>query len=549
MNESDSIVWNGLHAANSYLVHEDEHLLVVNKPPGLNTHRPSPYAGEGIYDWLKHREARWSKLAIVHRLDKETSGILVFGKTALANRSLTDQFTSRVVRKKYLLWTDRPVENPEFTIRSRIARMGDRYASCPDGEIAETRFRVARAPLGASSLKFNCLEAEPITGRTHQIRVHAAENGFPILGDTLYSGSVFPRVCLHAAEISLRHPADGTERVFSASLEFVADPHRELRTHLINPTETNACRLIHGAFDGWPGLHIDRLGDFLLVQSALPLAGPELELAGEIAIELSLQGVYFKQLDAQVQRSSVSTASPSLISGSAAPDRFSIRENGLLYELSFNEGYSVGLFLDQRDNRRRLLTNHIGAQFPLFNPDALEGRPPEVLNAFAYTCGFSVAAAKGGARVTSLDLSRKYLDWGRRNFELNHIDPHDHDFIYGDVFDWFRRLSKKQRRFDVVLLDPPTFSRSKEHGVFRVEKDFGQLTSAALDLLRPGGVLFASSNAAGWKPELFLQSIEDALAEKECRAAQVLYVPQPPDFPIHRNEPAYLKTVWVRLES
>ena len=100
------------------LIFEDDHLLVVNKPAGLNTHAPSPYAGEGIYDWLRHREARWAKLAIIQRLDKETSGVMVFAKTPLANRSLTGQFTERSVRKKYLLLTDRPVRPGEIKVES-----------------------------------------------------------------------------------------------------------------------------------------------------------------------------------------------------------------------------------------------------------------------------------------------------------------------------------------------------------------------------------------------------------------------------------------------
>src|SRR5438093_7296890 len=106
------------------IVFEDEHLLVVNKPAGMNTHAPSPYAGEGIYDWLRHREPRWAALAIIHRLDKETSGVMVFGKTPLANRSLTEQFTKRAVRKKYLLLTDRTVPQREFTARSSLVRDG-----------------------------------------------------------------------------------------------------------------------------------------------------------------------------------------------------------------------------------------------------------------------------------------------------------------------------------------------------------------------------------------------------------------------------------------
>src|SRR5271154_1821107 len=89
------------------IVFENEHLLVVNKPAGWNTHAPAPYAGEGLYEWLKNRHPRWSDLAIIHRLDKETSGLMVFGKTTEANRSLTQQFDGRRVAKKYVLLTDR----------------------------------------------------------------------------------------------------------------------------------------------------------------------------------------------------------------------------------------------------------------------------------------------------------------------------------------------------------------------------------------------------------------------------------------------------------
>ena len=104
----------GFEHLRDLVLFEDDHLLVINKPAGLNTHAPSPFAGEGIYDWLRHREPRWASLAIIHRLDKETSGILVFSKSPLANRSLTDQFTRRAVRKKYLLLTDRDVTSKEI---------------------------------------------------------------------------------------------------------------------------------------------------------------------------------------------------------------------------------------------------------------------------------------------------------------------------------------------------------------------------------------------------------------------------------------------------
>src|SRR5215218_3602412 len=225
----------------SFIVFEDEHLLVINKPAGWNTHAPSPYAGEGVYDWLKHREPRWATLAIIQRLDKETSGVMVFGKTPAANRSLTEQFASRAVRKKYLLLTDRTVPRKQFTATSCIVRAGEKYLSRPlqsEDERAETHFTVLRHE-GQRTL----VQAEPVTGRTHQIRVHAAEHGFPILGDALYGGAEATRVFLHAAELSLRHPTTGEALSFRAECEW-SGGHADmavralsaLRAALIEPT-------------------------------------------------------------------------------------------------------------------------------------------------------------------------------------------------------------------------------------------------------------------------------------------------------------------------
>jgi 23S rRNA (cytosine1962-C5)-methyltransferase len=529
------------------VIFEDEHLLVVHKPAGWNTHAPGPHAGEGIYDWLRHREPRWATLAILHRLDKETSGVLVFGKTPAANRSLTEQFTERRVRKKYLLLTDRPGPHREFTVKTALVRVGEKYASRPPhagAEIAETRFGVP-ALAGADRLKagLQTVEAEPLTGKTHQIRVHAAESGFPILGDTLYGGTPAARVFLHAAEISFTHPATGEPVTFHAPANFDADPRLALRTALINQRETDAFRVIHGASDGWPGWYVERLGKFLLSQSEQPLRAEQREELARLAKTFSAGGAYHKILSRQVRRTTAAVASPQLVWGEAAPERFEICENGVRYELGFNEGYSTGLFLDQRDNRRRFLTGHITADFDfgLWTPDF------GLLNCFAYTCGFSVCAAKAGARTTSLDLSKKYLEWGRRNFALNGLDPAAHDFIYGDAFDWLRRLAKKGRTFDAVALDPPTFSQAKEHGVFRAEKDFGKLVAAALPLVKPGGVLFASTNATDWPPEKFLADVEKAIHSSRRKILRRHYIPQPPDFPISRAEPAYLKTVWLRI--
>ena len=559
---------------------EDEHLLVVHKPAGWNTHAPGPFTGEGIYDWLRHREPRWASLAIIHRLDKETSGVLVFGKTPTANRSLTEQFTARRVRKKYLLLTDRPVPKKEFTVKSTLVRLGEKYASGPGGELAETKFGVPtsggpamRETSGRLKAELQTVEALPLTGRTHQIRVHAAESGFPILGDTLYGGTPAARVFLHAAEIAFAHPATSEPVTFSAPANFVGDevtslksstPHSALRTPnflepphvgaytlrtaVFEPDATNAFRVIHGASDGWPGWFVEKLGDYLLSQSGQPLNAGQNEELARLAKKLSVRGAYHKILSRLVRRTNTTEASPQLVLGEAAPERFEILENGLRYELSFREGYSVGLFLDQRDNRRRFLTGHIAADFPLSASRITHHASRlEILNCFAYTCGFSVCAAKAGAHTTSLDLSKKYLDWGRRNFALNGLDPAAHEFIFGDTFDWLRRLAKKGRAFDAVVLDPPTFSQSKEHGAFRAEKDYGRLVTAALPVLKPGGILLASTNAADWPPERFLADMEATVRAAKRKILKQHYVPQPPDFPVSRAEPGYLKTVWLKI--
>jgi 23S rRNA (cytosine1962-C5)-methyltransferase len=389
--------------------------------------------------------------------------------------------------------------------------------------------------------------AEPLTGRTHQIRVHAAESGFPVLGDALYGGTPAPRLCLHAASIGFHHPASGDPVAFEAAVDFQADPRQELRGAFIDPAETTAYRLVHGAPDGWPAWRVDRLGDYLLSQADAELAHGQrryLEFAGKSA---GARGFYHKRLARHVRQLDPVEASPQHAGGERAPERFTVRENGVQFELGFGEGYSVGLFLDQRDNRRRFLVNHIGAGVGLF-PEAGAGEPaPTLLNAFGYTCGFSVCAALAGARVTSLDLSKKYLDWGRRNFELNGLDPASHDFIYGDAFDWLRRLARKERVFDAVVLDPPTFSQSKEQGRFQLERDYGRLVAAALPLLRPAGVLLACANTARLAAGEFLEAARGAIGAAGRAVAQEQYVPQPPDFPVGRDEPAYLKTVWLRV--
>jgi 23S rRNA (cytosine1962-C5)-methyltransferase len=480
------------------ILFEDADLLVVHKPSGVNTHKPDRFAPDGIYEWLSTRG--WH-LSILHRLDKETSGVLVFGKSARANQSLSRQFEQHKVKKEYLfLSANRPK-------RSRF---------CEEQAREATWFEYLE-PVG----DYHLVKAEPVTGRTHQIRRHAATCRFAVLGDEKYGGAPACRLMLHAHRITFAHPATNEPVTFTASVPAVfADlapltAAREFRELLFDPAETNAYRLVSGAADGWPGVIVDEYAGRRLVQR-LTEAAPVPPLSGPAVYE---------QLATKQSRSA-----PVCVAGEPISGRFPIRENGVTFLVGFGEGLSTGIFLDQRENRRRLLKMALGGK--------------RVLNCFAYTCAFSVAAAKAGAITTSVDLSRKYLEWGKENFRANQLDPDRHEFVFGDVFEWLRRFAKRGERWDVVLLDPPTFATTKQGRRFQAERDYGELAALALRVVGPGGTLFCSSNQRTLTPENFERAIRGA--GRGIRELEFATVPF--DYRVAEGERPYLKTWWATLE-
>ncbi|WP_226895553.1 class I SAM-dependent methyltransferase [Luteolibacter marinus] len=272
-------------------------------------------------------------------------------------------------------------------------------------------------------------------------------------------------------------------------------------------------RLIDGEGDGLPGLELeDFAGRWLL--STRDRRPPAQLLAW---LEDQQRPVYWKRLDQQQKES------PTPLFGPRQNEPFTAGESGLQFEISFQSGYSQGIFLDQRDNRAELRSR-------LSPGDTL-------LNTFAYTGAFSVFAASAGATATTLDLAQPYLDWAKRNFQLNGIDPAEHYFCKGDTFHWLARFAKQGRRFTGIVLDPPTFSRDKDGKVFRVEKDYGRLLELALACLTPGGFLLSSTNCRTLSPRMF----ERQLREVAPRTVQTRHAPMPADF---TAEP-YLKSIWL----
>ncbi|AZI42609.1 class I SAM-dependent rRNA methyltransferase [Deinococcus psychrotolerans] len=219
-------------------------------------------------------------------------------------------------------------------------------------------------------------------------------------------------------------------------------------------------------------------------------AEQEVELAAACA-ETGLSSLYLKRRPreashaANVEREWLSPPQP--IWGQDLPELTAL-ENGVPYLIRPGHDLSIGLFSDARPARAWVRQRAQGSR---------------VLNTFAYTCGFGVSAALAGAeRVKNLDLSRKVLSWGQENYALSGLAAPDTDFVYGDVFDWLGRLGKRGEQFDLVILDPPSFARSKA-GVWRSERDYARLLTLAASVTAPGGQVLALCNHAGLAPATF----------------------------------------------
>src|SRR3972149_9771557 len=241
-----------------------------------------------------------------------------------------------------------------------------------------------------------------------------------------------------------------------------------LRKKHIDQTTTNVYRLVNSYGDALPELTIDVYDKNLLVQYFKLY-----EKHSKDRIYSELKDILTPESITEKTRLKGEEIKTHLVSGKEIPGGFVVLENGIKLNISFLEGGGTGLFLDQRDNRKKL--------------QALANNK-EVLNCFCYTSSFSIYAILGGAiSTTNIDLSKKAIEWSKNNFLQNQLDVNNHEFITGDVWEWLRRFQKKGRTFDVIIIDPPSFSTSKTT-VFTAEKDIPGLIGAGLDILRTDGI-------------------------------------------------------------
>ena len=276
-----------------------------------------------------------------------------------------------------------------------------------------------------------------------------------------------------------------------------------------------------------PEAWIERFGEDLL------LSYQHEEVRDMVLVELqnweSRNGATHRRIFGKfIPRQNDERAAPVLLAGDpAAPLETVVEENGMKFGLDFAAGYSAGLFIDQRANRA--LVRHGGAR--------------RLLNTFAYTCSFSVAAALAGAETVSIDLSRKSLDRGRENFALNGRDPAGHRFLADDVLDVLPRLARRGELFDAIILDPPTFSRGNKGRRFQVERDFETLLVAALEVAAPRAKLLLSTNCTRLTRRALESIARFALKATRC-AADLRTEPALPDVPAD----AAAQTLWLLLK-
>jgi len=315
---------------------------------------------------------------------------------------------------------------------------------------------------------------------------------------------------------------------------FRAGMHKAIQSRAVYCTgKQSACRLINAESDGFPGLVVDRYGEFLVCQFLS--AGSEYwkeEIIFHLHQILSPAGIY-ERSDADVRLKEGLEPRAGTLWGESPPELLLIEEGSCRFLVDIRKGHKTGFYLDQRDNRQALA-------------DYAYGR--SVLNCFAYTGGFGIWALRGGAEhVTDVESSSSAIELSARHVEINGFDSRKVDHLQGDVFQVLREFRNSNRCFDLIVLDPPKFvdSRSQLPKGTRGYKDINLL---AFKLLKPGGTLFTFSCSGLVPPELFQKIVADAALDAGCEAQILRSLAQSPDHPTSLNFPegAYLKGLICR---
>ena len=294
---------------------------------------------------------------------------------------------------------------------------------------------------------------------------------------------------------------------------------------------TTAFRLFNQEGDGFGGLTVDLYGDYAVFSWYNSYVYQIRKVISEAFRQVfpEVLGAYekirFKGLDYESAH----------VYGQEAPDFFTVLENGVLYQVFMNDGLMTGIFLDQHEVRGSLV-------------DGL-AMGKSLLNMFSYTAAFSVAAAMGGAsQTTSVDLAKRSRELSQAHFQANGISTDDHRFIVMDVFEYFKYAKRKGLTYDVIVLDPPSFARNKKQ-TFSVAKDYHKLISQSLEILNPGGIIIASTNAANVSRQKFTEQIDKGFAGRSYQILNKYGLPA--DFAYNKKDESsnYLKVISMKVSK
>ncbi|WP_173303544.1 class I SAM-dependent rRNA methyltransferase [Streptococcus sp. 1290] len=316
-----------------------------------------------------------------------------------------------------------------------------------------------------------------------------------------------------------------------AFFEMLFRQAKEKRNAYYQDDLTTAFRLFNQEGDGFGGLTVDLYGDYAVfswynsyvyqirqtISEAFRQVFPEVLGAYE--------KIRFKGLDYESTH----------VYGQEAPDFFTVLENGVLYQVFMNDGLMTGIFLDQHEVRGSLV-------------DGL-AMGKSLLNMFSYTAAFSVAAAMGGAnQTTSVDLAKRSRELSQAHFQANGISTDDHRFVVMDVFEYFKYAKRKGLTYDVIVLDPPSFARNKKQ-TFSVAKDYHKLISQSLEILNPGGIIIASTNAANVSRQKFTEQIDKGFAGRSYQILNKYGLPA--DFAYNKKDESsnYLKVISMKVSK
>ena len=306
-----------------------------------------------------------------------------------------------------------------------------------------------------------------------------------------------------------------------------------LRRDLNLVADSNGMRLIHAESDGLPGLIVDQYGEVLVMQLGSAAADQWREVWADILQELCKPACIYERSDADARALEGLPERNGILRGTL-PEEVTVTEHGVRFAVDVAHGQKTGFYLDQRDNRALTGALAVGK---------------EMLNCFCYTGGFSLYALRHGVKsVLSIDASEEALAIARRNVQLNELDESRAEWQCADVFAALRKLRDQNRKFDLIVLDPPKFAPTAAFAE-KAARGYKDINLLGLKLLRPGGLLFTYSCSGGISEELFQKILAGAALDAGVDASIVHKLHAAADHPVLLSFPegAYLKGLVLRV--